>query len=300
MVDNVGGGTGLAVEGVLLGPGQRSACARCGFPNGVQFGEPADLGDQRHIFTGTRIDTRDLGERKLQAVGFLGHLTRPVGAVDQVAPRDQPLIAQFAVALDQCGDTGIPIESTALFVRTHQPELIILTVQCQQSGGECGQGLRRHAATAEIGPRRAVAADRTQRDDAAVVIAIGTRGVQDLVDRRGGGGVEVRGAESALHHRTRGTRTHPGGIRPRPAQQVQAGHHHGLAGPGLTGQDGQSAVELGGGRADRAQCVDPDLGQHLLLAPARHRQPEFAHQPVGERRAVQPHPLQGGLAFGHL
>ena len=219
---------------------------------------------------------------------------------DQVAPRDQPLIAQFAVALDQRGDTGIPIESTALFVRTHQPELIILTVQCQQSGGEGGQRLRRHAATAEIGPRRTVAADRTQRDDAAVVIAFGARGVQDLVDRRGGGGVEVRRAEPALHHRTRGTRTHPGGIRPRPAQQVQAGHHHGLAGPGLTGQDGQPAIELGGGRADRAQCVDPDLGQHLLLAPARHRQPEFAHQPIGERRAVEPHPLQRGLAFGHL
>ncbi len=44
------------------------------------------------------------------------------------------------------------------------------------------QRLRGHAAAAEVGPRRTVAADRTRGDDAAVVVALGPRGVQDLVD----------------------------------------------------------------------------------------------------------------------
>lgn len=40
-----------------------------------------------------------------------------------------------------------------------------------------------------------------------------------------------------------------------PAQQMQSGDHHGLAGAGLPGQHGQAAVRVGGGRTDGAQCT---------------------------------------------
>ena len=41
-----------------------------------------------------------------------------------------------------------------------------------------------HAAAAEIRPRRSVTAHRARRDDAAVVVTVRTRGIEDLVDVR--------------------------------------------------------------------------------------------------------------------
>ena len=43
------------------------------------------------------------------------------------------------------------------------------------------------------------------------------------------------------------------------AEQMQAGDHHGLAGTGLAGEHGESAVELGGRGADRAERLDTDF-----------------------------------------
>ena len=203
MDEKIGGRTGLAVNSLLIGTRQRIPGISGGFAHGIKFRKLTDLRHQRHILAGPRIDAVDLSERELQPVGLLSHLTRTVGAVDEITPRDQPFIAQFAVALQGCRDTGEPVQCPALFVGAHQSQLIVLAVQGQQSGGEGGQGFRRHTAPAEVGPRRSVATDRTQRDDTAVVIAVGARGVQDLVDRRAGGAVEVLGAEPALHHRAR-------------------------------------------------------------------------------------------------
>ncbi len=83
----------MAVDCLLVGSGQRVAGVGGRLPDSVEFGKPSDLGDQRQILTRARIDTVDLGERELQPVGLLSHLTRTVGAVDEVTACNQPLIA---------------------------------------------------------------------------------------------------------------------------------------------------------------------------------------------------------------
>ena len=60
-------------------------------------------------------------------------------------------------------------------------------------------------------------------------------------------------------------------------------------------------------RADGAERLDAYFGQHsvstgraVTSAPAFDRQPEFAHQAVGERRAVQTSPFHRRVAARHL
>ena len=243
----------MAVDGLLVDTRHRIASTGCGLTHRIKFGQPADLGHQRHVFARAWVDAGNLGQRERQPVGLLLEFAGPVGAVEEIAPRDQPLVAKFSITLQWRGDGREPVQRAALLVGSHQPQLVVLAVQCQQSGGEGGQRFRRHTAPAEVGPRGAVAADRPQGDDAAVVIAVGARGIQDLLDCGGGGRIEVIGAEPALDHRARRSRPNPGGIGACPAKQMQAGHHHGLAGAGLAGQHGQPAVEFSGGRADRAE-----------------------------------------------
>ena len=54
----------------------------------------------------------------------------------------------------------------------------------------------------------------------------------------------------------------PAGVGAGTAEQMQAGDHHGLARAGLPRQHGQPTVELGGGRPDRTELLDPDLSEH--------------------------------------
>ena len=122
------------------------------------------------------------------------------------------------------------------------------------------QRLRRHTAAAEVGPRRSVAADGTGGDDAAVVVTFSSRGIQDLVDLGGDVFAEFTCGETALDDRAFGAGAHPGGVRAGAAEQVQTRDDHRLAGAGLAGEHGETAIELGGRGADRAQRLDTDLG----------------------------------------
>ena len=87
--------------------------------------------------------------------------------------------------------------------------------------------------------------------------------------------------EPAFDDGALGARPHPAGVGARAAEQVQAGDHHGLAGPGLPGQHGQPAVELGGGGADGAERLDPDLGKHYWP-----RQPVTGNRNLRTSRSV--------------
>jgi len=138
--------------------------------------------------------------------------------------------------------------------------LVVLAVQGEQSGGERAQRLRRHAAPAEVGPRRTVPAHRAGRDDAAVVVAFCARRLEDLVHKGGHAVAEFACGETSFDNGTVGARAHPGGIGAAAAEQVQTGDDHGLTGSGLAGQHGETAVKLGGGGADRTQRLDTDLG----------------------------------------
>ena len=136
---SVCGRTRFGAGGLVVGSCERQPGTGRSLADGVQFGESADIADERLVLAGCRCNPVDLGERELQPVGLLGHLAGPVGAVEQIPPGGEPLVAQFPVAL-QCGaDAGEAVQRGALLVRAHQAELIVLPVQGEQTIGESRQ-----------------------------------------------------------------------------------------------------------------------------------------------------------------
>ncbi len=239
---------------------QRQPRGLGGFAQCVQLRQPTDVVDQRFVLSGLRCDGVDLIESEFEQVRFLGEFPRPLLAVDQITAGGQPLVSHGAVALQWPLDVSEPIQGRALFVRSHQPQLIVLSVQGEQLVGEAAQRSRRYAAPAEVGTRRPVAADRTGGDDASVVVALRARGLKELVNLRSDALSEFGCGETTFDDRSIGTGAHPGSVGARTAQQVQAGDDHRLAGAGFAGQHGQPAVKLGGCRADGSQRLDTDLG----------------------------------------
>ena len=208
-------------DGSSSRPGQRGARGLRGLAQRVEFGQPADVVDERVVLAGLRCDGVDLVESELQPVGLLRELACPLRAVGEVAAGGQPVVAQLAVALQLRLDVDEAVQRRPLFVGSHQPQLVVLAVQRQQLGGERAQRLRGHAAAAEVGPRRPVAADRPRGDDAAVVVAVGSRGIQDLVDLDGDAVAEFGCGETAFDDRALGAGAHPGGVGAGTAEQVQ-------------------------------------------------------------------------------
>ena len=245
---------------VVVGPGQRGARGLRRLPHRVQLGQPADVLDERVVLAGLRSDGVDLVQSELEPIGLLRELTCPLCAVDQVTARGQPVLAQLPVSLQRFLDVDEAVQGRTLFVGTHQPELIVLAVQREQLSGERAQRLRGHTTAAEVCPRRAVAADGTGGDDAAVVVTFGSRGIQDLVDLDGDVFAEFTCGETAFDDRALGSGAHSGGVCAGATEQVQTRDDHRLAGAGLAGEHGETAIELGGRGADRAQRLDADLG----------------------------------------
>ena len=128
----------------------RAVCGR--FAQRVQLRQPLDVGDERVVLTGLRCDGVDLVERELEPVRFLRQLARPLRAVDEVAARRQPVVAQLPIARQLLLDVDEPVQRRTLLVGAHQPKLVVLAVQGEQFGGEGAQRLRGHAAPAEVGP----------------------------------------------------------------------------------------------------------------------------------------------------
>ena len=104
-------------------------------------------------------------------------------AVGEIAAGRQPLVAQRAVRASAARSTSANRSSAARCSSGRiSRSWSFWPCRVEQLGGERAQRLRGHAAAAEVGPRRPVPADRARGDDAAVVVAVGARGIEDLVD----------------------------------------------------------------------------------------------------------------------
>ena len=132
--------------------GQPGAGGTGRLPQRVEFGQPADVLGERVVLPGLGCHRVDLVEREGQPVGLLGQFTGAFPAVRQIASGVQPLLMQQLVALQPTAEVGEPVQRGALFVRSHQPQLIVLAVHGEQFTGEVAQRLRRDAAAAEVGP----------------------------------------------------------------------------------------------------------------------------------------------------
>ena len=68
--------------------------------------------------------------------------------------------------------------------------------------------------------------------------------------------------QPALDHRAARVGAHPAGVGPAAEQQPQAGHHHGLARAGLTGDDVHARRQPQRRVVDDAEPGDPQFLQH--------------------------------------
>ena len=92
-----------------------------GFAQRVEFGQPADIGDERVVLAGFRCDGVDFVETELEPVGFLRQLARPLLAVGEIAAGLEPVVAQPSIPLQLRFDVDEAIQGAPLFLGPHQP-----------------------------------------------------------------------------------------------------------------------------------------------------------------------------------
>jgi hypothetical protein len=122
--------------------------------------------------------------------------------------------------------------------------------------GQLGQRRRRDTATTQVGPGAALGRDAADQDEDVVVqVAAG-------LGSPGGDRPRRVDAHPALDDRLGGAGAHGARVGPAAEEQPETGDHHGLAGSGLAGDDGEPGRELEHGVLDDAEAADPHLLQH--------------------------------------
>ncbi|SIA36792.1 Uncharacterised protein [Mycobacteroides abscessus subsp. abscessus] len=102
---------------------------RC-VPQRVEFGQPVNIGRELVVLPRLGVDGIDLIQCEPKPIRFLRKLTHPIGAIDQIAPRGEPFLAQFAVGGQQRLDAVARefVQRGELLLRAHQSQLVVLAV----------------------------------------------------------------------------------------------------------------------------------------------------------------------------
>ncbi len=250
-----GGGQGvrlLSVRGQRL-PGLLGRGAE-----GVGEAEPGLLPRQRVVLARLGSDRLDLGEPEPQLVGLPGPVAGRGDHLGELGLGGGEAGVEVGVLRQQAGDVvaGEPVQRFALRPRLEQPVLVGLSVDGDQGLGNLGQDRDRDRGAADEGPRSALGGDVAGQDDAIVLdLAAGVlHRVGEVVrGRRPDDALDPGGSSAGAHRAAVGAATQ---------DQAEGGDEHGLAGTGLTGDDGQSRAELEGRRIDDPEGSDPDLLKH--------------------------------------
>jgi hypothetical protein len=154
---------------------------------------------------------------------------------------------------------GEPVERRPLLGRPQQPQLVGLAVHGDHLLTDVAEHRHRHRPAADVRPRPPLGGDRAAEQQAAVVVGLGPRvghpGLHRLAAATGQ-------PQPPLDQRPAQIGPHPAGVGPAAEEQAEAGDDHGLAGTGLTGDDGEAAAEGKRGVFDHAQSGDAELLQH--------------------------------------
>ncbi|SLE93834.1 Uncharacterised protein [Mycobacteroides abscessus subsp. massiliense] len=89
-----------------------------------------NIGRELVVLPRLGVDGIDLIQCEPEPIRFLRKLTHPVGAIDQIAPRGEPFLAQFAVGGQQRLDAVARefVQRGELLLRAHQSQLVVLAV----------------------------------------------------------------------------------------------------------------------------------------------------------------------------
>ena len=171
-----------------------------------------------------------------------------------------------AVGAQGRGELGAAerIEGVPLGVGALEADLVVLPVHGHERGPDLGEQAHGHGTAAGRGtgacavPRRRDAAAEDQVVGAVVALVHDRAGLLSQAERR-----VVRGhAHAGVHDGTGRAPADRARVGASTEQQAQGGDHHGLAGAGLTGDDGEAGVQVHGGLADHAEPRDPQMVDH--------------------------------------
>ena len=244
--------------------GQRLAGLLGGGAQGVGEPEPGLLGGERGVLAGLRVDRLQLLEAEAEQVGLAGALPGARHHLVELALAGHQAGVPLGVRGQQRGGllAAEPVEGLALRPGLQQAVLVGLPVHGDQGLGHAGQRGDRHGGAADEGAGAALGRDVAGQHHPAVLDLS-----PDLLD----GGREpgqVADPDHALHPRAAGPRADGPAVGAAAEEQAERGHDHGLAGPGLTGDDGEARAELQGRGVDDAEGPDPDLLKHRGPRPA--------------------------------
>ena len=248
---------------------------------------------------GSGDDRLDLAQPEAEQVGLLGALAgggRPPRRARPRSPRAGRAASAYVASSSASG--APPNRSSASRWAAGRSSRCWSDWPCTATSGSatCGERRDRHRGAADEGARSALGRRRcgparpasSSTSPPASSTAVGEAGSPSTRTTPSTRAVLAPGADRA-------------GVGATAEQQAERGHDHRLAGAGLTGDHRQPGAELErrttrsppASRSGSPQAsVWPRAQPPAALgraAPALDRQAELGHQPVGERRLVQPH-----------
>ena len=225
--------------------------------------EPFVLRQQRRVLAGHRGGRLDLGQAEPQRLGLGGPL--PLGQrqrlqllADRPVPREgPPVVRQHGSQLG----AAEPVQRIPLPPGLEQLLLIGLPVHGDQVVGQHLEQRHRHRTAAGERPRPAFGRHRAAEHEHGPVLIEVSPGLLDLP------GHLRRDQQPPLHGGPRRTGPHARRIGPPAEQQPERRHDHGLPGPGLTGERGESARQIQHRLVDDAEAADADFLKHARQCP---------------------------------
>ena len=145
-----------------------------------------------------------------------------------------------------------------------EADLVVLAVHGHEGRPDLGEQADGHGPPAGGGaragplPGRRDAAAQDELPDALVGLVQHGPGVLGEGER----GVRLGQADAGVHDGTGRAPADRARVGASAEQQAQGGDHHGLAGAGLAGDDGEAGVQVHGGLADHAEPRDPQMVDH--------------------------------------
>ena len=189
----------------------------------------------------------------MQGLGLQGQLPAILRASFQLLRRGQPLASQHGKLGRLARQPREFIDRGQLLRGILQAQLVVLPVDGDDLRGELPQHARGNSLPGQVRPGTP---GRGHRPGGNVLPLVGEPPElrDDLLDAFLNCRIVV--GKDPLHAGPLRTSAHLRGIRPVAGEQTQAADHHRFAGTRFTGDDGQSAGELGGGFFDHTEVGD--------------------------------------------
>ena len=190
-----------------------------------------------------------------QQLGPRGLLVAGAGEQFQLALAAQPVRGNLLDFQRQWQVVGIGVQQLALHRLAQQRLMFVLAVDVDQQGTEFGAILQGRAGAVDVGPAAPLGGNHAAQQ--AFLAGMEVAGPQPGDGL--GNGADIKAGDDL---RPFAAVAHGPGVGPVAQAQAQGIEHDGLAGAGLTGDDGHAGAKIDLQRGDDGVIADTDVGEH--------------------------------------